>query len=213
MPKITKIVRQKRDKSRVSVFIDEEFAFGLDEAQLLALHIHIGEELGPERRRELEQGALLSSAKNTAQRYLGRSMRTSQEVRKKLKEKEYPQATIESVIEWLTGYGFLNDAEYARAYIRTQQRLKPSGRSRLFQDLLRKGIAREMAEDALSEYVDDASDYNTALELAQTYVRKNARIEPEKLKQRLVGFLQRRGFRGNDVFRAISEAMHSSADE
>jgi regulatory protein len=205
MPSITQITRQKRFKNRVSVFIDEEFAFGIEEDQVYLLNLHVGDELTEERLDEIGRTVLFSSAKRTAQRYLARSMRTEKEVRKRLLEKEYPEPVILATIEWLKKYSFVNDKAYSEAYIQTQIRLKPASRRKLLADLVKKGIDKQSAEIALSESFDDDADANTALALARSYASKNSHIEEKKMKQRLMGYLQRRGFRYNDIREAIDK--------
>ena len=61
---VTKIETQKRNKNRSSVYIDDIFAFGIDNFDLLKLKIKVGTELDSERLEFIRQTVLLSAAKN-----------------------------------------------------------------------------------------------------------------------------------------------------
>lgn len=58
-------------------------------------------------------------------RFLGYKMRTVQEIRQKLLEKEFAEDVIAQVLAFLEKYGYADDREYCRRYIREKLRLKP----------------------------------------------------------------------------------------
>jgi len=206
LPKITQIVRQERRKNRVSVFIDGEYAFGVEEEQIYAFRLHIGEEMTKERLFEIEQGALLTSAKAAAQRALSRSMRSENEIRKRLIEKEFPQHIIDQTLSWLREYRFVDDAEFARSYIRTRQALRPASRMKLAADLAKKGIPSDIIRKTLDELTGFAEDRSTAEKLAKSYISKNRALDKKTMQRRLAGYLQRRGFSLSIVFSILEQA-------
>lgn len=59
MGKITDIAEQRRNKSRVSVFIDGEFACGLDAVTAAAARIKIGDEITAEELKRISHLSLI----------------------------------------------------------------------------------------------------------------------------------------------------------
>ena len=62
---------------------------------------------------------------------------------------------------------------------------------------------------ALEEAEEPIDDSETAELIAAKYVATHKGVEPEKLKRRLFGYLQRRGFRAGDIFPAIRSVLEN----
>ena len=77
----------------------------------------------------------LRKAKEAALRYLSFRARTRQEVEGRLREKGFDENTIRSAIERLKELRLIDDAEFAREWIRSRQRKGPIGRRRLLLEL------------------------------------------------------------------------------
>ena len=73
---VTSIEQQKKDKSRYSVFIDGEFAFGLIMDDILYFKIKEGMELPQEKYDYIMDSVIYIKAQDTAARFLGYKMRT-----------------------------------------------------------------------------------------------------------------------------------------
>ena len=97
--KITLLQRQKKNRHRVSVYLDGEFAFGLNDESVFRFGLRKGMELDAERQREIELYDQRVQAKRIAERYVAARMRSVQEVRKRLREKEIPDDVIEETVE------------------------------------------------------------------------------------------------------------------
>src|SRR5512143_443683 len=82
-------------------------------------------------------------AKNVAYRYLTIRPRSRAEVEKKLREREFPQHIITSVIDHLLRLGYLNDEQFARQWAASRVRSRGFGRRRLEQELRVRGIDRD----------------------------------------------------------------------
>ena len=87
---VTKIEQQKKDKSRYSVYVDGEFAFGLIMEDILYFRLKEGEEIPREKYEYIMDTTVYIKAQDTAVRYLGYKMRTRREVENKLREAQYP---------------------------------------------------------------------------------------------------------------------------
>lgn len=141
-------------------------------------------------------------AKWLALYYLGIKARTESEIRKKLKDKGADEALCDKTVDFLKEYGYINDAEYARLYIKDACNLKKHGCRRIKCDLRMKGISDIILEDVMAELELDFSD-----PLHQLVEKKAKGLDlcDPKHKNRLVGFLQRRGYGMSEICCAIRE--------
>ncbi len=124
---------------------------------------------------------------------LGRRGRTERELRDKLLEKKYELDEVRVAITRLLALGLLNDAQFAQNYARDKVAIYRRGRYRIGLDLLRKGVAKDQIDQALST-VDEADELVAAESLATARLKNWAALEPLKRRMRLLALLQRRGF-------------------
>lgn len=138
-----------------------------------------------------EKDAVYWKAQETALAYLDYKLRTGEEVRKKLLEKQFPPETVELVLEFLLHYGYVNDRTYCESYIRDSLRFHPKGRSRLRLELLQRGVDRQTVEEVLSRMeIREAED---AYRLLEKKYKGKEPLDPKE-RQKAAGFLQRRGY-------------------
>lgn len=200
MGKITALTRQKRNPERVNVYLDDKFAFGL--AAITAASLRIGQILSPEEIERLQGADLEEKAKNVAIRYIEYRPRSIAETRQHLQKKEYPDDVIERVIERLAAVELLNDAAFARYWVEQREAFKPRSKMALQMELRQKGIERALIETAVAE-VDEIAAAHQAV---QSKVQRFRQLPEFEFKQKLGGFLQRRGF-NYDIIREVTEAL------
>ncbi|MDL1892205.1 hypothetical protein FBQ87_04850 [Sphingobacteriales bacterium CHB3] len=194
--RITKIESQKKNPSRKNLFVDDGFLIGVSAETLLRFGIRTGDEIGEDKLKALRAAEELQGAKSVALRFLSRRQRTEKEIRDKLREKEFAEEEIQQTIENLRELGFLNDAEFARSYIRHQMAVRPKGTLALKQNLLLLGVKREIIDAALDETFKETSQEEAALDAARKFLRKSRKPtdDPRKTRLKLAAFLGRRGF-------------------
>jgi len=146
-----------------------------------------------------------------ALRLLGRRARSVAEIRQALQKKEAEPELIEAVIGELKELKFLNDLEFARSWVRSRDRVSPRGEFRLRQELLEKGIAKDLISQVLAERKEAAgedegmSEFELAQQVAETRSRSYSHLPVEARRRRLAGFLQRRGFSIDTISRILKE--------
>jgi len=144
--------------------------------------------------------------------YLAARACSTREIEQKLLRAGYRPSTVEMVIYKLQRENLLDDADFARQWVESRQHHK-LGRSRIAQELRRKGISQEEAEDALS-VIDDDDQLSGAVALAE---KAAARIKPgedmRKAASRIAGMLARRGYSWDIAKQAIQQALSSEIDE
>ncbi len=136
---------------------------------------------------------------------LERFDRTEHEVRSKLKEKEYLPEEIEEAVSFLKEYRYVNDAEYAKKYIRVYSSKKSIRKMRF--DLERKGINKDLIAEALEEQPVDEEEQVFRLLRKKGY-HPGEHLEPAAY-QKLAGALARKGY----SYQVIRRAMSREAEE
>lgn len=189
MAKITAIEPQKRNKQRVNVYIDDQFYCGMEAVTVYTHFLKVGKEVDEETLKE----AILSSEVGVAFQksidYISRSLKTEKQMRDYLLKKDFSIEVVESVIEKLLGYKYINDENYAKLY--TEQNLKNKGNRRLKQELQQKGVDKELVETTLSG-VDNDLHRENAVKLAEKYMRNKE--NDLKTLQKLQRYLVSRGY-------------------
>ena len=204
-PVITSLERQKRDARRVSVFLDDEFAFGIVDDIVYRFGLKKGMALDAALRARIEAANAVLEAKRDAERHIARRLRTGREVAAYLRKKEYPEAAIEAVLEDFTNARLINDRLFAEAFVRDRLRFRPRSRSIIERELTAKGVAKDLARAVLAELLGEDAEREAAMALGEKYIRRHASIEEEDRKRRLFGFLQRKGYSPSVVFSVLRE--------
>ena len=188
---ITAITQQKNNKDRYSVFIDDNFAFGLIMQDIVYFKLKQGEEISQEKYNFIQNELIYIQAQDIALHYIAYKMRTEQEVRKKLFEKEYTEYIIERVIHFLIEYHYIDDMKYCKSYIKQRLQYNPKGIYILKMELKQRGIKQSIIDKAIEN--SDIDELNDAIKLLQKKCLYLDDID-EKNKKRLFAFLQRRGY-------------------
>ncbi len=144
--------------------------------------------------------------------YLAARACSTHEIEQKLLQAGYRPSTVEMVIYKLQRENLLDDADFARQWVESRQTRK-LGRSRIAQELRRKGVSQEEAENAL-DLIDDEDQLSGAIALAE---KAAARIkpseDPRKAASRIAGMLARRGYSWDIAKEAIRLALSDEIEE
>jgi len=188
MKKITALKLQKRNKNRVNVYLDGEFAAGL--SRIVAGWLQIGQEISEEKLADLLAKDEVEIALQRAVNFISLRPRSEKEVRQNLYKHKTDEETIQTVLEKLRRGGLVDDSGFAEMWVENRSKFRPRGRSLLRMELRQKGIQDPVIEDNLQD-VDEGS---LAYRAAQKQARKYAHLERQEFRKKLSGFLARRGF-------------------
>jgi regulatory protein len=192
---ITRLVTQEKDVERVSVFLDGEFAFGLSLELAAGAGLRPGLVLDVARQTELLAADRTSRAREAAVSYLGAQARTAAEVRRSLRRRGFDDGVADEVVEWARGLGYLDDGEYARAYVRARFSGRGHGPTRVRAELARRGVDRELVDRAIDEALGEVDLAEAAVAAARPRWRALAgEADVRRRRQKTLEFLVRRGF-------------------
>lgn len=112
--------------------------------------LYVGMELDEEAFEELKSSSSKALDRQKALELLSRRPYSRRELKDKLLRKGTDELSADDCVLWLSECGFLDDSEYASAVVRHYS-AKGYGPGRIKSELIRRGIERELADDALSE--------------------------------------------------------------
>ena len=209
---ITQIQVQKKRKNRCSIFLDEEYAFGLDQEIIFQYGLKKGDVLSDQQIEAIIINEEKKRAKDRALNFLSYRDRSEKEIRTKLKNVGYEENIIDWVIGELKRLKFLDDQRFAQSYAQTQMITRPVGEYFLKRELKQKGVAEELIEQTVEKAYEEKDQFSVALELAQQRKRRYKDIDEMKARKRVSDFLLRRGFSW-DVVAEVMERWDAIGSE
>jgi regulatory protein len=118
--------------------------------------------------------------------------RSVDETRRRLRHLGYADPLVDTVVDRLVGLGYLDDEQFARAWVESRDRARPRGESALRRELALKGIDRETARAVLGERAARVDPDQSAGAMTQDPEAPSAdRIAAERLLDRRRSSLMR----------------------
>jgi regulatory protein len=186
--KVSALKVQQRNPRRVNVYLDGEFAFGLE--RVAAAWLRIGQELSDEKIAQLQRNDEGEKAYQQALKLLSYRPRSEAEVRRKLEQRKQPEGIITEVLDRLRRSGLVDDARFARDWAENRSEFRPRSRRALAIEMRQRGVDSE----SITQAVADLDDESLAYQAAVKYSRRLEALEWQVFRQKLTGFLGRRGF-------------------
>lgn len=203
---ITLLEVQKRNKERVNVYLDGEYAFSL--AAIEAARLHKGQRLTDDDIAALRADDALQRATDDALRFLSHRPRSISEVHRNLAQKGLEPAVIDAAIARLEKLGYVDDLAFARYWVANREEFNPKGPLALRYELRQKGVASAIIDQVMDE-VDFAE---TAYRAAQRHAAHlhNRPLHRLEFQQKTYQYLARRGFTAEIVEDAIARLLEES---
>jgi regulatory protein len=201
--KVTKLSSQKKDSSRVNMYIDGDFFCGLSLDAVAKFNIYDDKEVDVKKLDEILFEELKSRFSQRALSYVSRTLKTEFQLRRYLKTlsikkkgswyKEIDNSQLEEifneVIEKLNEYGYIDDEEFAEQFILSRIKNRPRGKMILVSELMSKGVNKEIARSKVDELVEDEFKV-----LEDTYKKKYKEEKITIKDRKKIDYLKRKGF-------------------
>ena len=146
----------------------------------------------------------IRKAKKIVFRLLKFRMRSEQELRDKLSIKNLPIPIAEQAIRYFKDCELIDDRLFARQWTSSRMK-KPFGLGRIRLELQKKGIDAAIIEEVLTDAGRQYNELAVVLPLAQHQASKYNNVSVEKIRQRVYGYLSRRGFSASIVLKATKD--------
>lgn len=207
---ITKIEVGKRNKERVNIYIDEEYAFSISAELIYKENIKVKDKIDVDSLKKLADEDNYIKCKNTAIKTIERTYKSEKELAQKLALKGYDDHIINRTINFMKEYNLLNDNNYATMYVKDKSR--NIGKKKIKYSLLQKGIDEEIIESELEKINNDevkAIVYEMALKKYKVFSKREN--DNYKLTQKLYRFLMGKGY-DYDLIKDVVKSIVKSED-
>ena len=186
-------------KGRYRVAFDNGVSCILYRSEVAQLSIEVQCSLTDENYDYLINEIVGKRAKKRAMHILEQMDRTEHQLREKLARGEYPQECIDSAVEYVKKYRYLDDERFASSYVRYHQ--EKLSRQQLSVKLSQKGVSKDIIAEALEmEYeADDGEKIRNLLSKRHFDPDNTDRQENNKIYQ----YILRRGFKSSDILKEM----------
>ncbi|MFZ4657171.1 MAG: regulatory protein RecX [Caldilineaceae bacterium] len=210
IPKIiTRLQIQQKNKERVNIFLDEEYAFSLE--LMLAAGLRKGQQLTEAEIATLQADDERKRAYAAALTFLGQRVRSQTEVAQRLEQREFTPEAIAQTLARLQQEGYLDDTTFGQQWVANRQRFRPRSERALRYELRRKGMETSLIDEVIQEAeIDEDAVAWAAL---QPKIARWQGLERAQFSQKAGGFLARRGFGHEVARRVIDRAWNGRNDD
>ena len=185
---ITKITVQKKNKHRINIFIDNQYAFSVNSA--LAPDINTGDQISKDRINQLKKADGADKAYSRALYFLKFRPRSRAEIARNLKEKQFSPEAITNTITRLETNGLIDDLAFARLFVENRRNFRPKGAYALQFELKAKGVSEKIIGAVLGGYDEEKAAWAALFPKMKQWEN----LEKKKFKKKALDFLHRRGF-------------------
>jgi regulatory protein len=175
---------------RANVYLDGKFAFSVDNEVILKCLLKVGQRLSEAEVRELTGADSFRRCFNAALAFLAYRPRSESETRSRLQRRGFAEQDIDQALSNLKRLDLINDASFAGFWTENRTAFRPRSQRMLKQELRRKGVDTAVIDETLTDVDDEENAYRAALTKARSLPREDFQL----FRQRLGGWLQRRGF-------------------
>jgi regulatory protein len=193
-------VQERRGGKRSNVYLDGRYAFSLSTE--VAAELRVGDPLSEQQHAALVVKDQRARCYDAALRFLGPRPRSEREIRDRLARHEFDAHVVDGIIVRLRELRLVDDAAFAAYWVEQRAAHRPRGARLLKQELRNKGVSQDVVAEALPE--DDDAD--GAYRAAQRKAMSLRALDERTFKQRLGGFLQRRGY-GYETMRTVTARL------
>jgi regulatory protein len=188
--KITDIKQAVKNPNRANVFVNNEYSFSLDIAQLVDEKLKIGTVLTAEKLNELKDKSEYGKLYQRTLEWVLTRPHSIKETKDYLFKKEVrSERNIsrfrDEILERLISKGHLDDKRFAEYYVENRFVSKGISKKRMRMELMKKGIKSEIIDEVLN-----SSARNDEAEIKKIIAKKRNKYDDEKL----INYLVRQGF-------------------
>lgn len=206
--RVTALESSPRGKKLVDIYVDGELWRSTNRRAAFHAAVTVGADIGPaivdnlaaEERKIAEESSL---------RLLGYRPRSISEIRTKLTASGVSPEAVEEQIARLIRAGYLNDADFARAWIDDRLRIRHYGRQRIKSELIAKGVDPEVFEADLEALCAEDNELTRAVWLLETKLPRRSSVDDAQGRRRAYHWLLRKGFSSSVARGAIQRSQRT----
>lgn len=158
--KIVQIQRKKRTRpgAELRVFFSDDNEIDVAARVWESRPFHEGDVLTEEEIETIRRQSILVQTREHALAFLSRKEESRFTLQRKLMQRHYPADVIAGVLSDLEAKRLLDDARFAREWLRSRLRRRAEGERVLVAGLRRRGVSQQTAAAALAGLLDEEPD-------------------------------------------------------
>lgn len=210
--RITSVERQKRSKSRVSVFVDGAYLGSVEDIVWAGSGLKAGDALDASKWEDMLTRQDAQAALDKALSHLSSRARSRAEMERYLLGRGFSEDSVKYALGKLEGYGYIDDGEYAAMLVRDRMRLKRTGRRSIAEELKRMGVGGEEASTALEQYGEEDEAASALAQAEKDMKRTAGETDVRKRRAKVYTSLARRGF-SHDLIQSTLSKLFNGREE
>lgn len=191
--RIERIERNKAKKEMCWIYLEDGQKFLLCIDLVVKYNLRKGKVVDRKELEKWQEEEEASKSFDAALNYLSFRPRSKKEMENYLYKKGFSEAAVESTLNKLENYGYIDDFEFASSWTKSRLNNRPMSKRMIAYELYQKGIDRSVI-DAVLERVDEEDEEKAAFLLAEKYFKRYQRFEEKQKLYKVGQALARRGF-------------------
>lgn len=188
---------KRRGAQEFEIVFEDGSALTIDAELVVRFHLKAGGDVPDDEvvRLRCEQSRLVARRRLVS--YLSLRRKSRAEARRYLEQMKLDDDAVTYALEAAQELGLLDDEGYAAAYVRTQERSARKGPRAIRQELLARGVQKDVVDESLSQSADPGTQRERARGLAEkkaAQLRAANRGNPRAALAKLASFLLRKGY-------------------
>ncbi|WP_026776137.1 regulatory protein RecX [Polaribacter sp. Hel_I_88] len=148
----------------------------------------------------------IDEVKRKLENYCVYQDRCHKEVEQKMRDYFLIPEAKEMILLSLMKDNFLNEERFAKSFARGKFRIKSWGKQRIIRELKFKDISAYNIKTALKE-IDETDYLETIYKITENRNAVISEANIYKRKQKLIGFLMRKGFENELIYKVVNEVV------
>ncbi len=199
LSKITAFIENPDKNGLVDVYADGELMLTLTEDAVIEAGLFVGMDVDADTLSHIEYSSLLVKAKQKAYNYLSYGDMSAATLKRKLVTYGFDELIADDCVYAMAQAGYVDDERYAHLLANYLANVKYYGKRRIMQELMAKGVEKDIANIAIDALTTDFS------QTIKNHIPQRIDFSDKKQLSRLVNSLLRRGFDYDTVRSVISE--------
>lgn len=212
MPVITSIKPQKNKfgGTRVNIYLDDKFGFGLDLQTLLKEGLKVNQELSEKEIETIVKQSEFQTSYDKILRFATMRPRSEKEFEDWLAKHKVHESLKEELFNRLKRLQLLDDKKFASWWIEQRQSFRPKSKKVLSIELRVKGISKEIIDNVFAE--EKIDEKFVARQMLQKKEHLWKELTGFEKRKKMFGFLIQRGFNTDIIREILGEFQDDSED-
>jgi regulatory protein len=205
---ISKVEVQQSNSSRVSIFADDKFLFGLPLRVANECNLTAGKVMDRRLLTFIESESIRYSVRSWLLSLLAKKNYTRKQLFDKCSSSGYDAEVVNEILDEFEQKKWLNEAEYAAAFVRDKSSLNRWGPGKIRHKLSELGVNKGFGDAAIRDNVSAEDQIEAIRQLVSK--RRNHYLREEDLTKRrkkIIDYLLRKGYDSSIVFDNIDKLM------